>query len=201
MPMEVLLAAGVVVGIIVFAIVDGVKRGRRERAVRVRLAKQCGGEFRLPSSWASGERERIEVRVGAVLVTMEWYTISHGKRRHRQTRWFARFAGPNAPVFKVYREGALSSVGKALGTQDVVLGTDHEFDAHFMVKCDDPEAVRAVWTPASMQLMVTRFLPNFAQADGEIVEVIVGGHVEDAARMQAGFDLVAALAGPVDAAG
>jgi hypothetical protein len=194
MTIVIVVAALIVVGLIPVGIVQAQRETRRERAVWARFAAEHGAAHLLPSGWASGENERIEMKLGGVLVTMETYTRSRGDRRRSLTRWFACCVQPGAPVWKVYREGVMSGIAKSLGSQDVVLCTDPEFDEHFMVKCDNPSTVRGAWTADSMRHMLASFGNGLAQSDGETVELFEGGRLEDFARMQAGFEVVAALA-------
>lgn len=97
-------------------------------------------------------------------------------------------------MFRVYREGLLSSFGKALGTQDVELGGHAQFDRIFMVKCDAPEAVRRLWTISLRDTLCERLEDANASSDGGTVTVVVVGAVDHPARLGALAEIAGGLA-------
>ncbi|HUH05665.1 MAG TPA: hypothetical protein VML75_26910 [Kofleriaceae bacterium] len=184
-----------VVGIVgVGVAVVAVRSNRRRKEIWSRFAAERGGVHRVPAGWFTRERERIEVVMHGVWLVLETYSTGSGKNRTDYTRWAAASRYPNGPRCKVYREGFFSSIGKALGTQDVVLGADAAFDNAFMVKCDRPEVMRRLWTPPAMQHLLGWFPNGTVESDGTTIALTEVGVASDPARMQAGLDLISDLA-------
>jgi hypothetical protein len=152
---------------------------------RGQLLEPSGGVF-------SRKPHRIEVDVGPARVLCDTYTDSSGSTAYTRVR--AHFALPAGPVFKVYREGVLSSLGKAVGTQDVMLGTDPAFDRIFMVKCDEPATMRYLWTSQAQQIMVRNFQACRVTSDGQVVKLVGKGAWQDRRQLDQALDLVGDLA-------
>jgi hypothetical protein len=149
--------------LIVFLILWAINRDKKRVALWTEIAVAQGGRW-VDEQLAWNKRRRgIEVARPtegtrpAVALFIDTYTVSTGKSSTTYTRGRVRYPLPAGPEFKVYKEGVFSSLGKALGTQDVELGGDPAFDALFMVKCDEPERVRQVWTPRAKELMRAHF--------------------------------------------
>lgn len=166
--------------------------GLREWAA---FAAAHGGVHRPPAGWLRKTNEMIELQVGRVPVTVEALPPGSSDNEGRATRWSARFLYRYAPTCRVFRESALTAAMKALGSPDVVLGIDPDFDAAFVVTSDSPALVRQMWTPAAVGQMVTSFSLSRVNADGRYVELVRAGVLVNHAVMKAGFELVASLAG------
>lgn len=191
--MEIVVALAVI-GVVGVAVAAALQWNRKRREIWSRFAAERGGVHRVPSGWFTRERERIELVMHEVWLVLETYSTGSGKNRTDYTRWAASSTYPNGPRCKVYREGFFSSIGKALGTQDVVLGVDPAFDEAYMVKCDRPEVVRQLWSPQAMQHLLRWFPNGTVEADGTTVALTETGVASDPARMQAGLDLISDLA-------
>lgn len=63
----------------------------------------------------------------------------------------------NRLMLQFYKEGVLSKIGKALGTQDVQVG-DPRFDQAFMIKSNAPEYVSGLLTPEVRELAL--YMPD-----------------------------------------
>ncbi|MCA9665093.1 MAG: hypothetical protein KC503_05875 [Myxococcales bacterium] len=186
-----LALGGGVVGVLVWAH----KREKQRLAVWRGIAEARGGEFLEPSgSIFKRKPHRIEVDVGEARVLCDTYVVSTGKSSTTYTRFRAHFPLPAGPVFKVYREGVLSKLGKALGTQDVELGGDPDFDRVFMVKCNNPDATRIAWSPEAKQLMLVNFQDCHISSDGDEITLYGLGSWVDGSRIDAGIELVASIA-------
>lgn len=188
------LAVMAVVGVAAVAIGASQRSLRRRRAIWSRFAAERGGVHRVPAGWFTRERERVELSLHGVWVVMDTYTKGSGNHQTSYTRWVASYVRRPGPRCKVYREGVFASIGKALGTQDVVLGASAAFDDTFMVKCDEPAVARRLWTTAAMEHMLRWFPRDTVDSDGVSIELVEIGVVDDPARMAAGFELIADLA-------
>ncbi|HJK91764.1 MAG TPA: hypothetical protein RMH26_13605, partial [Polyangiaceae bacterium LLY-WYZ-15_(1-7)] len=135
----------------------------------------------------------IHVLVGQAFVRVDTYVVSTGKSSTTYTRARAAFPVGAGPVFRVYQQGMLASIGKALGTQDVTLGGDPAFDERFMVKCDDPEATGAAWTRRAKALM-KGFSELRASSDGELITLVLFGARKEPAILNGLMDLAGELA-------
>ena len=85
----------------------------------------------------------IEAIVEGVSVVVDHYSVSHGKSSTSYTRITAHAEGPGDFKLRLQKEGALASIGKALGAQDVVVG-DPTFDETFVFKTNDEELARVL---------------------------------------------------------
>lgn len=185
-----LITAGVI-GLFIALIVYAQKKENERRAIWRTLAQHLGGHYleQRGSSPCAIALERNDA-----LAYLDTYVVRSNKSSHPYTRCRASFVLPAGPVFRVYREGVFSSLGKALGTQDVTLGIDRAFDDHFMVKADDPGAAQVAMTPTAQGLMRTMHSTSWLQADGSQVTLTWSGHERNPHKMQAAMEIVLEVA-------
>jgi hypothetical protein len=170
------------------------RRTRNRRATWAKVAGELGGTFHLASGFWRPKNERIEAVVAGVPIVLDIFVVSTGKSSHPYTRARAPWARAPGPKLRVYRQGLFSSLGKAIGMQDVALGELAAFDAEFMVKADNEAVARAVWSRPAMERMLTTFSRARLESDAKAVTLVDGGRWEDAGRLRAGIQLVAELA-------
>lgn len=169
-------------------------RNKREAVWRA-VADTRGGVFHeAGSSWLVAKPAVIEAVIGQAVVHLDTYVVSSGKSSTTYTRARAVFSLGSGPSFKVYKEGVLSSIGKAIGTQDLELGGDKGFDDAFMVKGDDVAAVREAWTSKAKGLMFGQLHDTRAVSDGDDVVLTCHGAVSDPSKLTALLDLAGELA-------
>ncbi len=112
------------------------------------------------------------------------YTTGSGKNRHTYTRIALYLREPLTLGLRVYKEGFLSKIGKAIGTQDVRTG-DREFDDAVMIKGNDEVGVIDVLTPdvraAMLQLLS---LEPGAKLDDSGLSVTLNGWCTDGGRIK-----------------
>src|SRR4051812_44601771 len=118
----------IVVAVLVVLLQYNKKVMKQIAAAWQRAAKLAGGRFE-PSggSWWSRTPMQVFAEMEGVEVHVDHYTVSHGKSSTTYTRIHASASTPPGLSLKIYVEGLFSSIGKALGTQDVAVG-DREFD-------------------------------------------------------------------------
>jgi hypothetical protein len=104
----------------------------------------------------------------------------------------ARYLVPLGPVFRV-EAGSVGPIGKLAGAQDVTLGGDRAFDESFIVKADEPSAVRRVWSAQAMRLMFRSLRDARARSNGREIE-LARSEIHSPAVMNAMIDLVGELA-------
>lgn len=168
---------------------------QRRKSVWRKVALARGGAYHESGGFFSARSEVIDVDVEQVRVRLEAYETGSHQHRRIQTRCQARYLLPRGPVFDIHAQGALASIGKALGGQDVVLGTDHAFDERFVVKCEDAEAVRRIWSPLAMRMMYRSFGGARIESDGAGIELAIADPLDVPGRVDEALDLVAELAG------
>jgi hypothetical protein len=190
-----ILAGSAVIAGAGFAIAWAVRRESERIETWKQLAVDRGGVFIDKRGWASSRG--IEVQSGNACAFIDTYTVSTGKSSTTYTRGRVRYPIVGGPVYRVYREGVLSAIGKALGAQDVALGIDPVFDDLFIVKCDRPEVVRKVWSPRCQQLMRTALQDCRIESDGKEIKVVALGAWRERHRLEAMLDLLLEL-GQVD---
>lgn len=189
------LMGTVAIGAVGGAIWWNARETQRRNEVWSAVARERGGTFSDGHfGMLSTESPVIEAVVQHAVVRIELFFVQAGKSRQIYTRARASYTLAAGPIFKVYREGVLQSVGKALGAQDVELGGDEPFDLHFVVKCDDPQATRDAWTPRAKDLMRRHFEGDRAESDGREVTVTVWGSIVDPRKLHLMLELAGALA-------
>jgi hypothetical protein len=113
------------------------------------------------------------------------YTTGSGKNRHTYTRISLYLARPLNLGLRVYKEGFLSKIGKAIGTQDIQTG-DEAFDAAVMIKGNDEMAVVDVLNPeVRVALAGLLTMESGAQLDDSGVSVTLAGWCTDGRQIKA----------------
>jgi hypothetical protein len=113
-------------------------------------AALLGAEF-IPEAGAWYQKKIMEIRalVDGVGVLVDHYTVSTGKSSTTYTRLKATPSGPPDLHLGIHKEGFFSSLGKAFGTQDVIIG-EQTFDDKFIIKASDEEICKA-WINSDIQ--------------------------------------------------
>jgi hypothetical protein len=166
----ILAAGGGFIALIVYLVNREQEKNRRawtEAAARV------GGAFD-PSAGPWYRRTMtIQATLDGVAVLADYYVVSNGKSSTTYTRVRAAAAGAPNLRLSVYKEGFFSSLGKALGTQDIQVG-DPLFDDLFMVKSNDEALCRAWLNAGARQALLAAAAYSFALKDGEVTATRVG---------------------------
>lgn len=165
----------------------------RRRAVWTKVANERGGEHIIPK-WHKRGKERIEVVVQGVSIVLDTYEESNGNSSTSYTRCVASSTVGMLPNFRIYREGALSSFGKMLGTQDVTLGGDTVFDETYMVKSNDEAGTRELWTESAKERMRHQLPKAKVESDGRRIKLVEVGKYKRPYKLNAALDLVSHLA-------
>ena len=166
------------------------------RASWARLAKQRGGEYLNEESpfWSTQPRDALDLRVAHAVVRLDVRVTGGGNSKEIHTRARARFTIGRGPAFHVAPAGVLASVGRALGAQDLLLG-DPRFDRDFIVKGQDHEGLKLVFTK-TLQATLTRSLSEATVTTrGKVVELSVTG------ARRFGLDVMADVVGALASVG
>jgi hypothetical protein len=166
------------------------------------LSEEIGAEFLEGGFWKGG---KVQAQVGPWTVTLDTYTESSGESAVTYTRMRAPYVNPDGFRFTIYRRGFFSNLGKLLGMQDIEVG-DPEFDEAFIVKGNDEDRVRVLFSDPKIRQMIQDqpkirltvkdsegwFGPKFPE-DVDEVHFQVVGVIKDVERLKALFDLFAAV--------
>lgn len=140
----ILAVGGVAVALLAWAAVHwGRKNAKRLKDSWTQTAEQLGGRF-VPAagSWWRRKPCRVDVAIGDIQVQLDYYVVSTGKSSIAYTR--TRAETKAAKRLRVYRSSVFSSVGKAMGMQDLLVG-DEAYDDVFIIKSDDEDwAIRVL---------------------------------------------------------
>lgn len=195
-PVSIALLAGGLASLAGAGIWQMHKRERARQALWRQIAAAYGGSFRAARfKGLRYQREGIDVELAGTRVWLDSFLRSTGNTSVPYTRCRASFAVPAGPAFTIYREHLLATIGKALGRQDVALGIDPEFDAHFVVRCDDERAVRALWSKR-LQTAAFLYLSNARiTSDGARVAIEMQGLANKEAQLRSLIEVAGGLAG------
>ncbi len=184
---------GVLLGLILLficalPIIVTVKK-RRLNAAWERVATRRGAVFNPARGYGHFEQLVIATplrgRVEGVPVEVR---TRGGRAQAVRTMWSAAFRH-GGPRFRIAKRGLITFPGR----QDVVLGSNQRFDDRFAVECDQPVAVRALWSVEAQETMLARFAHNEIVSDGSKVGLFCDGISYDESLLDAGLDLVEAL--------
>lgn len=120
------------------------------------LADQMGADYINGGFWKG---DKVIARVGEWSVVLDTYTVSTGKSSTTYTRIRAPYVNKDGFRFTIYRKGLFSDVGKFFGMQDIEIG-DYEFDDSFIIKGNDEEKVRKLFSNEDIRNMI-RTQPRF----------------------------------------
>lgn len=165
-----------------------------------KLSRELGGEY-TRGTWKGGER--IEVRHGEWILTLDTYVVPVGKAYIPMSRMRAPFVNADGLWLKLHRESFFSSWGRFFGMQDLQIGVP-EFDAAFVIKGNDERKVReflaneklraVLLAEKDVQLSVEDdegwFGTKFPENADEL-RLVWQGHEKDPERLRRLFELFA----------
>jgi len=194
LPIPFVLGAAAIAAGGTYAAVREHRRYKHRLATWAQTAADMGATYWPPDrSLFRNRSERIVADLGDARVVLDLYVQSTGKTTITYSQVRASVPLGVAPRFRVYREGLAASIGKALGMGDAILGHDR-FDETFMVRCEDDDRVRAMWTHHAMELAAGYFAKAEIVCDGSLIRLRQVGAFDDSERIRAGLELVAELA-------
>lgn len=144
---------------------------------------------------------RIEYKHNNWTIYLDTYTVSTGKSSTTYTRMRAPFINQKKFLFKVYRKGVFSNIGKALGMQDIEIGYDY-FDNDYIIKGNDEILLRRLFQNHNIRNLIEkqsrilleikenegRFGPKFNDNESELYFVTIGV-IKDKERIKNLFEL------------
>jgi len=168
---------------------------RQRQQVWQHVAARRGGRYNpRQTGFLKARPASIDVPVRDIAVHVDTYVVSNKNSSTTYTRWRAGYLLPVGPVYRVFQDNIVSSIGTAIGFEDVVLGGHQAFDTKFVVRSADAVATRTAWTPSARDRMIRGFPAARVAADGHRVTLTNVGALRDATRLEVGIDLVAELA-------
>jgi len=144
---------------------------------------------------------RIEYKHNNWIIYLDTYTVSTGKSSTTYTRMRVPFINQKKFLFKVYRKGVFSNLGKALGMQDIEIGYDY-FDNDYIIKGNDEILLRRLFQNHNIRNLIEkqsrilleikdnegRFGPKFNDNESELYFVVIGV-IKDKERIKNLFEL------------
>ena len=162
-------AVGVVVLVVLLAllVIWGRRFNQRINAAWAEAARDLEGTYD-PKAGAWYRRSRaIDANLAGVPVHVDHYTVSTGKSSTTYTRCEAEARGSGGLELKVYPKTIFTSIGRALGFQDVATG-DPAFDEAFVVKANSDALARAWLSPEVRDAIMQAEGYTFALAGGRL---------------------------------
>ena len=168
------------------------KEAWRQLSEEINASYVEGGSFKGP---------RIEYKHNSWTIYLDTYTVSTGKSNITYTRMRLPFINQKKFLFKVYRKGVFSGIGKALGMQDIEVGWDY-FDNNFVIKGNDEILLRRFFQNHNIRALIDkqrkivlevkdnegRFGPKFNDNESELYFVVTGV-IKDKERLKNLFEL------------
>lgn len=124
--------------------------GPSKREMWEQLCREMGAQFVQGGIWKS---DKVIAKAGDWTITLDTYTVSTGKSSTTYTRLRAPFVNTDNFRFKIYNQTIFGEMGKALGMQDITIGSD-EFDRRFMVKSGDEHKIRLLLQDETLQRLM-----------------------------------------------
>ena len=131
--------------------------GPNQHEVWQRLAEETGADF-----VAGGfvRRAKVVIRVKEWTITLDTYTVSHGRHYTTYTRLRAPYLNKDNFRFRIYRKSIFTGLGKLLGMQDIEIG-DREFDEAFVIQGNNPDKLKQLFSHEPLRTLIAT-QPNFS---------------------------------------
>ena len=137
------VGAALVVAFVVWSLASVRARTRSWK----QLANDLGAEF-VPGGLLRGSK--VVAQAGHATVTLDTYSVPSGDSSTTYTRIRAPLQNRDGFQFRVFREGLVGKIDKALGMQDLEIGIP-EFDDVFVVQANNETKVRALLSNAKIR--------------------------------------------------
>jgi hypothetical protein len=105
------------------------------------LAAETGAHYRPGEFWTGSKVQGFH---GQWTITLDTFTVHHGKTHSTYTRLRAPYVNPDGFRFTIYRKGLFSDLGKLFGMADVEVGHP-EFDEQFIIQGNDDRQLVALF--------------------------------------------------------
>lgn len=115
--------------------------------------------------------DKIQICHGQWTITLDTYTETHHTGKSSSSTTYTRIRAPfvnkDGFRFTIYRRSIFTGLGKLLGMQDVEIGIP-EFDDAFVIKGNDEEKLRALFSnPRIQKLLELQPAVHFSVKDDE----------------------------------
>ena len=114
--------------------------GPSQAEIWEQLSREIGGTFE-GGLWTGA---KVVARHKQWTLTLDTFTVSHGKSSSTYTRMRAPYVNPDGFRFTIYRKGVFTQLGKWLGMQDVEVG-QQPLDDNFVIQGTDETKLRALF--------------------------------------------------------
>ncbi len=181
----VLMAAIFTIGFLVVVIAWMVFSRRSRDSAWEELAQSMGARF-LPGGLFKSSR--VEARVRQWVLLLDSYSVPSGDSSTTYTRIRSNIPNAAALQFRIFPEGLVARLDKALGLKDLEIGVP-EFDRGFVVQGSNEKALRALLANGAIRQLILEQRPSQLSLHGQELRLEVKGVVEDVGRLRALFRL------------
>ena len=159
-------------------------RQRRDAAWK-QLGADLGAEFIAGGAFKSS---KVQARVKQGTITLDTYSVPSGDSSTTYTRLRAPFQNPERFEFRVFREGIVGKLDKALGMKDLEIGVS-DFDDDFIIQSNNETRVRALLSNTRIRQLIQaqRAIRLYAKNNELLLEA--QGVIRDLERLKSLFEL------------
>ena len=184
--------------------------GPSRKEVWKQLSEEINANY-IEGSFFKGPR--IEYKHNNWTIYLDTYTVSTGKSSITYTRMRVPFVNQKKFLFKIYRKGIFSNIGKTFGMQDIEIGYDY-FDNDYIIKGNDEISLRRLFQNHNIRNLIEkqsrivleikdnegRFGPKFNENESELYFVVIGV-IKDKERLKDLFELFVKIFDELDSMG
>ena len=174
--------------------------GPSKEEVWRRLCEETGASYVEGGFWKGN---KVVIKVKEWTITLDTYTVSHGKHSSTYTRLRAPYLNKDGFRFRIYRKSVFSSLGKLLGMQDIHVGYP-EFDETFIIQGNDPIKVKRLFENEKLRNMIAahpKFSMDVKDDEGwfgsdfpqgvDMLSYVTVGTIKDPERLKSLFQIFA----------
>jgi len=165
-----------------------IQRQQRDNAWK-QLATDVGGEF---ISGGAFRASKVQAHIKQWTLTLDTYTLSAGDSTTTFTRLRSGLQNKVGLQFKLFREGLVGKLDKALGGQDIEIGVP-DFDDAFVIQGSDPARMQALLTDVKIRQLIQGQRSITLTLKGDELRFEASGVIKDIPRLKSLFELFGEL--------
>jgi hypothetical protein len=185
MTWAVIFSLAVVVIVVVGFVIT---RRQRDNAWK-QLAGEVGGEFIDGGMFRSS---KVQARVQQWTLTLDTYTLSSGDSSTTFSRLRSPLQNKDGFQLKLFREGLVGKLDKALGGQDIEIGVP-DFDDAFVIQGNNETKLQALLSDVKIRQLIQAQRSITLSLKGEELRFEAQGVIKDVPRLKSLFELFGEL--------
>jgi hypothetical protein len=159
-------------------------RSQQDKSWR-QFAADIGGEFTPGGAFRSS---KVLAHARQWTITLDTYSVPSGDSSTAYTRIVAPFHSPDAFEFRIFREGLVGKLDKALGMKDIEIGLA-DFDRDFIIQSNNDVRVRALLADVKIRQLIQAQHSIQLQAKSDSLRFDAQGVIRDVERLKSLFEL------------